>query len=181
MRMKKLIFFLLVVSSFNSAAQKFIVEKSFVSFYSHAAIEDITAENKNANSIFNSETAEVVFSIPVKEFKFAKALMEEHFNEKYMESEKFPKATFQGKVTGFKKDITGAQEVKAQGKLLVHGVTKEVEIPGTLEVVGGKIKLQSKFIVKLADYNVTLPQLMWQNIAEQVDVTLEFTYKPYEK
>jgi polyisoprenoid-binding protein YceI len=77
--------------------------------------------------------------------------------------------------------VTGAQQVQATGKLNVHGVTKEIEIPGTLEVVGGKIKLVSKFVIKLEDHNITLPQLMWQNIAEQVDVTLEFTYKPYEK
>jgi polyisoprenoid-binding protein YceI len=179
--MKKLILLLFLGSSLSSAAQKFIVEKSFVSFYSHATIEDITAEHKNANSIFSSETGEIVFSVPIKEFKFAKALMEEHFNEKYMESEKFPKATFQGKVTGFQKQVTGAQQVQATGKLAVHGVTKEIDIPGTLEVTGSKIKLLSKFIIKLEDYNITLPQLMWQNIAEQVDVTLEFTYKPYEK
>ncbi len=179
--MKKLILLLFVGSSLSSAAQKFIVEKSYVTFYSHATIEDITAEHKNANSIFSSETGEIVFSVPIKEFKFAKALMEEHFNEKYMESEKFPKATFQGKVTGFQKQVTGAQQVQATGKLTVHGVTKEIEIPGTLEVTGGKIKLLSKFVIKLEDYNITLPQLMWQNIAEQVDVTLEFTYKPYEK
>src|SRR5688572_10893592 len=81
-------------------AQKFIVEKSKVTFFSDAVIEDITAENKNVSGIFNSATGEIVFSIPIKSFKFAKALMQDHFNEKYMESDKFPKATFQAKIDG---------------------------------------------------------------------------------
>lgn len=183
--MKKIIFLLLMIagliSSKPSLAQKFIAEKSFVSFYSHATVEDIKAEHKNANSIFNTETGDIVFALPMKEFKFDKALMQEHFNEKYMESEKFPKATFQGKVEGFQKTTTGIQQVKAVGKLNVHGVTKDVDIAGTLEVVDNKLQLKSKFVVKLADHNIAIPQLMWQNIAEQVEVTLDFIFKPYEK
>ena len=159
-------------------AQKYSVEKSFVSFYSHATIEDITAENTKAVGIFNASTGDVAFSIPIKEFEFAKSLMKEHFNEKYMETEKYPKGTFQGKITGFDKNATGVQNAKANGKLTVHGQTKEVELPGTIEVQGSNLLMKSKFIVKLEDYKITIPQLMWQNIAEQVEVTVEFTYKP---
>lgn len=176
-----IILLLFLASTLTSVAQKFITEKSFVSFYSHATIEDITAEHKNASSIFNSETGDIVFAIPIKEFKFAKALMQEHFNEKYMDSEKFPKATFQGKVEGFQKATTGIQQVKAVGKLTIHGVTREVDLPGTFEVAGNKLLLKSKFVAKLEDHSIAIPQLMWQNIADQVEVTLEFTYKPYEK
>lgn len=159
-------------------SQKFSVEKSFVSFYSHATIEDITAENTKSVSIFNPATGDIAFSIPIKEFEFAKSLMKEHFNEKYMDSEKFPKSTFQGKITGFDSKATGAQNVKATGKLTIHGETKEVDLPGTIEVQGTKLAMKSKFIVKLEDYKIAIPQLMWQNIAEQVEVTLDFTYKP---
>ena len=74
-------------------------EQTFVSFFSDAAIEDITAENKKAAGVFNSATGDIAFSIPIKEYQFAKSLMKEHFNEKYMETEKYPKSTFQGKVT----------------------------------------------------------------------------------
>src|SRR6478609_8036189 len=111
-----------------AAGQKFVVEKSQVSFFSDAAIEDITAENKKASSIFNSGTSEIVFSIPINEFQFAKTLMQEHFNEKYMESEKYPKATFQGKLVDFHPQIDGTQDVKAVGKLTIHGIAKDVEI-----------------------------------------------------
>jgi polyisoprenoid-binding protein YceI len=169
---------MLVTLGSPAFAQKYAVEKSFISFYSHATIEDITAENKKSSSIFNASTGDIVFSIPISEFQFAKSLMQEHFNEKYMESDKYPKSTFQGKIAGFDPAASGPQQLKATGKLSIHGVTKEVEIPGTLEKKNDKLLLKSKFIVKLADYKIEIPQLLWQNIAEQVDVTAEFEYKP---
>jgi polyisoprenoid-binding protein YceI len=164
--------------SASTQAQKYSTEKTFVSFYSHATIEDITAENTKAVGAFNSATGDVAFSIPIKEFQFAKSLMQEHFNEKYMDTEKFPKSTFQGKVTGYDANASGMQNVKSNGKLTIHGETKEVEIPGTIEKQGDKLIMKSKFIVKLEDYKIAIPQLMWQNIAEQVEVTVDFSLKP---
>jgi polyisoprenoid-binding protein YceI len=175
---KTLLIFLTSVVCLNVHAQKYTTEKSFVSFYSHATIEDITAENKKAAGIFNSSTGEIAFSIPINEFQFAKSLMQEHFNEKYMETEKFPKATFQGKITGFDASANGEQKARANGKLLIHGVTKDVEIPGTIERSADKLLFKSKFTVKLEDYNITRPQLLWKNIAEQVEVTVDFVFKP---
>ncbi|HEY0740516.1 MAG TPA: YceI family protein [Chryseosolibacter sp.] len=168
---------LLIFTSTLVTAQKMTVEKSKVVFFSDAAIEDITADNKKASGLFNQDNGEIVFSIPMSAFKFAKALMQEHFNEKYMESEKFPKATFQGKVEGYNKNLN-SQSVKAIGKMTIHGVTKDVEIPGTITKQGNKLQMNTKFMVKLADYNITIPQLLWQNIAEQVEVTADFTFKP---
>ena len=167
----------MILSSTFASAQKLTVEKSKIVFFSHAAIEDITAENKKASGLFNSENGEIVFSIPITEFKFKKALMQEHFNEKYMESDKFPKATFQGRVEGYDKNLN-SQSTKAIGKLTIHCVTKDVEIPGTIGKQGNKLQMNAKFLVKLADYNITIPQLLWQNIAEQVEVTAEFSFKP---
>lgn len=104
--------------------------------------------------------------------------MQEHFNEKYLETEKFPKATFQGKFSSFNPDIDQPQAVTATGKLTIHGVIREVEIAGTIQVVSQKILAKATFMVKLVDYNIKIPQLLWQKIAEQVEVTAEFTYKP---
>ena len=154
------------------------MEKSFVSFYSHATIEDIKAENKKSVSIFNTETGDIVFAIPIKEFQFVKSLMQEHFNEKYMDSEKYPKSTFQGKVTGFDRKGSGAQPATAKGKLTIRGVTQEVEVPGTVEIIKDRVVVKASFIVKLDDYKIERPTLMLQNIAEQVEVKIEFTYKP---
>lgn len=176
--MRSFLFVATLFFAIPGIAQKYVAEKSSIVFFSDAAIEDITADNKKASSIFNSSTSDIVFSIPISEFQFEKSLMQEHFNEKYMESDKYPKSTFQGKVSGYNSSATGVQQAKATGKLTIHGETREVEIPGTIEKQGDKLVMKSKFIVKLADYKIEIPQLLWQNIAEQVEVTTEFTYKP---
>jgi hypothetical protein len=178
--MKKLsvVIFMVMWLGHHSYGQKFTSEKGEISFFSDAAIEDIYATNNVIGSLLNATTGELVYIVKIKDFKFDKSLMREHFNEKYMETEKFPKSTFQGKVSGFKPNVLGVQQVKAVGKLNIHGVEKQVEIPGTLEIIGGKVNLKSKFIVKLADYNIKIPKLVWQNIAEEIEVRVDFTYKP---
>lgn len=168
---------LLITHSLAGQAQKFSAESSVVSFFSDGAIEDIAASNSKSMSIFNSSTGDIVFSIPIKDFEFEKSLMKEHFNEKYMETEKFPKSTFQGKITGYQITVAGEQQAKATGKLTMHGVTNETEIKGTMEFVNGKVIMKSTFIVKLVDYKIAIPQLLWQNIAEEIEVKSEFTYK----
>jgi polyisoprenoid-binding protein YceI len=178
MKFKNLLILLLSCISAASFGQKYVVDKSLISFYSHAAIEDISADNKKASGIFNSATGDIVFSIPIGEFQFKKSLMQEHFNEKYMESDKYPKSTFQGKVEGYDASSDKSQQVKANGKLTIHGVIQEVEIPGTIEKQKDKLAMKAKFIVKLVDYKIEIPQLLWQNIAEQVEVTVDFTFKP---
>ena len=178
--MKRRIFLTIIISlfTFSSWAQKFVTEKTFVLFFSDAAIEDITAKNVAASGIFNSATNDIAFAIPIKDFEFAKSLMKEHFNEKYMDTEKYPKSTFRGKISGFDINGDGVQDVKATGQLTIHGQTKDIDVPGTIEKQGDKLIMKSKFIVKLEDYKVTIPQLMWQNIAEQVEVTVDFTFSP---
>lgn len=158
-------------------AQKFSAERGTISFFSDAAVEDISAKNTVVGSIFNAGTGEVVYVAKIKDFIFPKSLMREHFNEKYMETDKFPKSTFQGKITGYTSGTEGIQKVRAVGKLTMHGVTRDVDIPGTLEFTGGKINMNAKFLVKLADYQIKIPKLIWQNLAEEIEVTLDFTYK----
>src|SRR4051812_41836967 len=116
--MKKYLSLIAMTISLVSYGQKYISEKTFVSFYSHATIEDIKAENTKASSVFDTSTGNIAFSVPIKDFMFAKTLMQEHFNEKYMETEKFPKSTFQGKIVGFDLTKKGPQSVKAQGKII---------------------------------------------------------------
>jgi hypothetical protein len=175
MRLTTIVLF--VLSGYWCAAQKMTAEKTFVSFFSKASIEDIKAENTKALSIFNSETMDIVFSIPIKEFEFDKALMKEHFNEKYLESEKFPKATFAGKVSGFSKETSGEQAATAKGKMTIHGVSREIEVPGVITMEGGRLVVKAVFKIKLADYEVKIPQLLWKNIAEEVEVKIDFVYK----
>lgn len=179
--MKKLAWLLITLMPGWAAAQKFISETSNVTFYSKATIEDIAARNEKSMAMYDAGTGDIAVSIPVKDFVFEKSLMQEHFNEKYMETEKYPKATFQGKVKGNAAGATGPQQVRAAGKLSIHGVTRDVDVPGTLEVKGDRIVLNARFMVTLEDYNVKRPQVLWKNIAEAVEVTLDFTLKPHEK
>jgi polyisoprenoid-binding protein YceI len=159
-------------------SQKYSLEKSSVVFFSEATIENIEATNIKSASIFNATTSEIVFSIPIAEFEFEKSLMKEHFNETYLESEKYPKALFQGKLSAYNSESAIEQQVTAIGKLTIHGVTREVQIPGIVVTMDNKLIAKSKFIIHLKDYKIKIPKLLWQNIAEDVEVTVEFIYKP---
>ncbi len=170
---------IIAFGAFQSAnAQKFTIETGTISFFSDAPAEDISAQNSSVGSLFDASTSEIVFMVPIKDFQFDKRLMREHFNEKYMETHKFPKSSFKGQVDGFDLKKTGIQSVKTSGKLTIHGVTREVLLPGTIEMKEGKLNVKSKFKIKLADYNISVPQIVWQNIADEIDIQVEFIYKP---
>ena len=177
--MKDLLFFgIIFFLATEVSAQKFTVEKGQISFFSDAPVEDIEAVNTVVGSLFNTATSEIVYILKIRDFIFPKALMREHFNEKYMESEKFPKSTFQGKIVGFTPSVSDVQKVRAVGKLTIHGITRDIDVPGTIENLNGKLQLKSKFTVKLEDYNIKIPTIIWQNIAEVVEVRIDFIYKP---
>jgi polyisoprenoid-binding protein YceI len=159
-------------------AQRYMVQKSRVSFFSDAVLEDITAHNTRVAGLLDLATSEFAFSVPIREFQFRKSLMKEHFNEKYMESEKYPKGTFTGTLSGFSENKDGQQQVTAKGKLTIHGVSREVEIPGTIEKGNSKFSITAKFMVRLKDYDIAIPQLLWQNIAEEVEVSVDLTLVP---
>lgn len=164
--------------SFAVYSQKYVAEKGELSFLSDGVIEDIEAKNSMAGSLFNSSTGELVYIVKIKDFIFPKSLMREHFNEKYMETERFPKATFTGKLVGARPGVSGEQKVSAAGKINIHGITKDIEVPGTLEFKDGKAVMKARFKIKLSDYNIKIPSLVWENIAGIVEVRVEFTYKP---
>ena len=171
----------LAFSLIQAKAQRYEVEQGTIRFFSDAVIEDITAENKKVSGIFDTVTSEIVFSVPTVGFEFEKSLMKEHFNEKYMETEKFPRSLFKGKISGFDPSREGRQEVRAVGQLTIHGVTRDVEIPGLITKNGAYFDIHATSQIKLADYDIAIPQMLWQNIAEQVEVTMDFTLKPRHK
>lgn len=165
-----------LVVTFTAPAQKFVLTEGVITFFSKATLEDISAENTKISGIFNPGTHEIAFVIPNNQFQFEKKLMQQHFNEKYMESDKFPRSTFSGTLEGFENFKPGEQVVTAIGELTIHGVTKIVEVPGTIEVAQDRIFIKSKFMIKLADYSIKIPQLLWQNIAETIEVTVTVTF-----
>lgn len=176
-----LLFFL---TGFSVQKGKFIASNGKVSFYSSAPLENIEALNSKVSSILDTDNGEIVFSMYIKDFVFDKSLMQEHFNENYMESEKYPKSTFKGKIVNLS-DVNFSQEglynALIEGDLLIHNVTRHIKVNGTIDVKAGKIQAKAKFPVKVNDYKVDIPKLVFQNIAETVDVTVDITYQPYAK
>lgn len=173
-----LISFSFLASKPSVAQVRFYAESSEVKFFSDGIIEDISAQNNNVTSIFDVRKNEIAFLIKIRDFEFEKKLMQVHFNEKFLESDKYPKATFLGNLSGFDIEKGRIQKVKADGKLFIHGVTRDASMTGTVEVKGRNLVMKSKFKVRLADYNITIPQVVWQNISEEVEVTVEFLYSP---
>ena len=172
-------FVFIILFHLNGFSQKrFFSEKSNITFFSEGVIEEIKATNTKVTSILDLLTGEVAYLLSPKDFQFEKKLMQVHFNEKYMESEKFPRSTFKGKIEGHDASITTSQQVKAVGQLSIHGVTRDVNIPGTLHIEGNTVTLRAKFMVKLLDYNIKVPQIVWQNIAQEVEVSVHFLYRP---
>lgn len=180
--MKKITLLMLLVLMFSleSFGQRYISELNHVSFYSETPMENIEAHTYNAKSAIDLETGEIAFTIPINTFEFKKSLMQEHFNENYMESHKYPKAKFKGKLENFKKQA-GKQKVIAKGILEIHGVSREVSVPGEVEFLKEQTKIKSSFPVRVADYNIKIPNLVASNIAEIVEVSIDFSYVPYEK
>lgn len=162
-------------------AQTFITRNGQISFYAKTPLENIEAVNNEVSSIINTQTGELVFAVLIKGFHFQRALMEEHFNENYMESSKYPKSTFKGKITNlsavnFTKD--GTYNVTVEGDLTIHNVTRKVSAPGLIVVKGGKIEATSKFKVKEKDYDIQVPTIVADKIAEAFDVSVNCKYAP---
>lgn len=170
---------LAVTSAF--AQDKYFTKNGQITFFSGTPMENIEAVNNTTSSVLDARTGKMEFAVLMKAFKFEKALMEEHFNENYVESGKFPKATFAGRITNLdavdlKKN--GTYKVNVKGNLTIHGETKEVEVPGTLTVDGGKVKANAVFNVAPNDYKIEIPKLVKEKIAKQIKVTVNLDYQP---
>lgn len=166
------------LSSLNLAGQTLYASKNAqISLFSSAPIEDIAAKTSAGNSVYNAATGDLIFSVAVNTFKFNKSLMQEHFNSDYLESDKYPRATFKGKVQE-RPDVTkdGTYPVTVVGELDVHNVKKARTIPGTLTVSNGVITMSSEFMVKCADHNIEIPRLVFKNIAETIKMNVNATY-----
>ncbi|RPD40039.1 YceI family protein [Chitinophaga barathri] len=148
-------------------------------FYSSAPMEDIEAKTTQGVSAINTATKAVYFKVPINTFQFKKKLMQEHFNENYLESDKYPHAEFKGKVLE-NPDLTkdGVYPVTVEGNMLIHGVNKTYKEKGTLTVQNGKLSAKAVFNVRVADHKIKIPSLVIKNIAEVVEVTVEATYLP---
>ncbi len=167
-----------------SAQSRYFTRSGHIWFFSEAPLEDIEAHNKQVISFIDFKSGEMVFSVPMKAFQFRKSLMQKHFNESYVESDKYPKATFAGKFSNssaidLKQD--GSYNVQVTGLLTIHGVEKPVSTTGTLEVRKGSVLGNAVFIVAPEDYDISIPLLVRGHIAKEITIHVEMRYQPYKE
>ncbi len=165
----------------KSNAQIYMADSCSVSFFSATSIEDITADNLISKPVMSTASGDIQVSISNQDFVFKSKLMGEHFNEDYMESDKYPHTVFKGKVNE-KVDYTknGVNNVTVTGPMNMHGVIKTITIPGTITVKGTVIYLYAKFDIKMVDYNIKVPSVLGSNLSDHVAVTLNAKMKPYK-
>lgn len=179
---KKLFILVMLLASVGVYGQgKFIAKNAYISFYSLTPLEDVHGESNEAVSILNGETGEIGFQALMTTFHFRRALMQEHFNENFMESDKYPKSKFNGKIENFNPDILKGPvtNINVTGQLTVHGVEKTITVPATLGLEDGKLVGTSKFNVTPEDYGITIPALVRDKIARQMEITIKANYVPY--
>lgn len=170
-----------LLSFSNLKAQSYKTTNGKVSFFSSAPVEDIKADNSKVSGIFDAQTGNLAFLVPINGFRFDKSLMQEHFNEKFLESHKYPEATFEGKLSGYNTAKTGTQIARANGNLTIHGLTVRSDIPGTIKFQDNQVFMEAKFLVKLEDHEIQIPKVLFYNIAEEVEVTVNFVLLNIEK
>ena len=176
MKRSIVIVFTILIFSVGVNAQKYVTKNGFIRFYSDSPMEKIEANNRVVNSALDASTGDFIFKVLMKSFVFEKALMQEHFNEKYVESDKFPNSTFIGKVTNIKEvkfEKDGVYPVTVEGKLTIHGETKQVSEKGTFEIREGKISGKTKFNILLTDYKISIPGAVTNNISKTIEITVE--------
>lgn len=179
--MKATLLFCLVLLATTSvfSQKKYFTRNGNIVFNAGTAVEDIDGVNTTTTSIFDASTGQIEFAVLVKGFEFKKALMQDHFNENYMESDKYPKSVFKGKIVNidkvnFEKD--GSYPVTVKGTLEMHGVKKDVETNGTLKVAGQSVTSNAEFTVLLADYNIAIPSLVKDKVSKTVTIKVNCSY-----
>jgi len=180
--MKYCFIFLLSWLSIGRAGDElYTCHNARITIFSSALIEDIKAVSSNGGSVFNATTGELDFSLAINSLQFEKSFMQQHFNSDYMESDKYPRAIFKGKIQEHI-DVSkeGTYAVTAAGTLTVHNVTQPRTIQGTLTVKNGTIIMESEFMVKCADHHIDIPQILFYHIAESIKVTVNATFTPYK-
>lgn len=173
--MKTITLLLLLAFSSTFAQNKFITKIGVINFEASVpSFEEVAATNESVTAIVNIENGEIAALALVKGFRFKNALMEEHFNENYAESDKFPKATFKGKIEDFSLE-KNENTYLLNGELSFHGKTKAIEnIKVKTSVVGDKIILTGEFLTKASDFDIEIPKIVRNKITEDITITFQF-------
>lgn len=164
---------LFVCSTFGQ--RRYFTKAGVVSFKAGTVLEDIEAINKSTTAIFDAASGQIEVVLLVKGFEFRRALMQEHFNENYMESDKYPKASFKGKIIDIDKvdfQKEGSCTVTVKGILEIHGIKKEIETTANLKINNTTVLSTASFRIVLNDYNIKIPDLVKEKISKTADITI---------
>ena len=163
----------LLLFCINLNAQQYVGNQGSISFFSKAPVEDISAINNKVSAIYDAKTKALVFQLNITDFIFPKSLMQEHFNENYMESDIFPTSTFVGKVVSHKNEVANVE-----CKLTIHGETNFINVAGNLLIHENTVYISAvKFIIKLEDYKIKIPRIVMYNIAEEIEIKVNIEMK----
>ena len=172
-----LLFFISIVH----AQDKYFTKNAKIDFFSVAPLEDIEAKNKTASAVLDTKTGILQFSVLMQGFEFDKALMQEHFNENYVESNKFPKAEFKGNIINnaeINYQKAGTYTAKVKGTMSFHGIVKDMETTATIKVNDDNLKAESVFNLLLSDYNIKRPAVVKDKISNTIKVTIDAKLDP---
>ncbi len=183
------LFFILLISMIMTgteglqAQSKYRTKGGVVNFNASTPLQDIEAVNEAVNAIMEAETGRFAVVMLIKDFEFPRKLMQEHFNENYMETETYPKSTFSGVIEDFDLDSVGSNEIKktVKGELTIHGVKRSRSEEITLRKKGNTIHLESSFIVRPEEHDIEVPKIVFAKIAQEVEVTIDLQLLPDSK
>ena len=178
--MNKIIIFILLIYSSNLYSQRFITKDAEISFFSEAPIEDISAKNYKVSAVYDLKTNQLVFQLNISDFIFPKPLMQEHFNENYVESDIYPKATFKGNIIDFDKISATETPVKIIGEITIHGESQKITIEAIAKKTQVAVFMTGDFYINLADFAVDIPSIVRNKIAQKIKVSFRFNHKPYK-
>jgi polyisoprenoid-binding protein YceI len=162
--------------SINLKAQRFVTNTGEINFFSETPIENIKAVNKKVSAAFDFSSDELVFQLTISDFLFPIPLMQEHFNENYLESDIYPKSFFHGKIIEKKND----NNATVLGDLTIHGITNKIKVDGTIIKNKSSVVISAKFSVMLKDYNIKVPKVVFYKIAEEIDIDVSIELKEYK-
>jgi polyisoprenoid-binding protein YceI len=173
-----------LVSCNADAQDRYFTKTGTIKFFSKTDLENIEATNKIVTAVLDIKTGAIQFSVPMKAFSFQKALMQEHFNENYIESDKFPNGTFKGRITNnssIKYGTPGTYAADVEGELTIHGVTKPVTAKGKIIIAANEIEASASFSVLVPDYNITIPALVADKVSKTVHIDVLTRLQPLGK
>ena len=177
------IFLILLFPLSVLSQDKYYTKSGRITFYSATAMEHIEAINKTVTSVIDTKSGDLQFAVLMKGFEFRKALMQEDFNDTYVESSKYPRSTFKGKIVNNEAvnyAVNGTYPVKATGLLLLHGISRMVTTPGSITVDNGKLVLNAQFDILLTDYKIAIPALVSDKISKSIKITVQCKLDPFK-